>query len=270
MTASRYPDTAVLSGMLGMSRDRTDRLATLKFVMGRDPSGRTHAELVRIFCRVELHLTADKIEAYKHKSAKLRHLRAAIEVMIEAGATERAPEILTAARALLDRIENPPPPGPVDIDPQRRHITIDEQDVILLETTARLDMSSLQDIVFGALWSARAQRRHGAQWLAFGDSDRLHVTGMSTWIGLSRSLPLAVVDAIQAAFEAEGLEVEREMGRALHLDLSPFARLSEDGLEILVPAALAGDPTRKRIVERGTTRPFARGYYVKPPRRSLL
>lgn len=36
-------------------------------------------------------------------------------------------------------------------------------------------------------------------------------------------MPLAVVDAIQAALKARGLDVERELGRARHLDLTAVA-----------------------------------------------
>jgi N-dimethylarginine dimethylaminohydrolase len=124
----------------------------------------------------------------------------------------------------------------------------------------------MQDVVFTVFSLAAAKRRPGEQWWAFGDSDRLHVTGKSLWIALSKSTPLPVINTIQSGLEAEDVEVERELGRALHLELSPFARLSDDGLELLVPAALAGDPTRKRIVERASIPTLARGYRLQPSR----
>jgi len=238
--ASGHPDTQILGGLLGMSRDRADRLRTLRFVQGRDPSGRSHVELIRIFCRVELAITADKIASLKQKSAKARHLRAAIDVMIEAGAKDHAAEVLTSAATLLARIQNPAPPVLVEVDPARDHLTIEEQDVLVLQALPGSATANFRDVVFGAFDSARDQRRPGTQWWCFGDTDRKHVGGKSLWIGLSQSVPLPVVDAIQAVLDAEGLEVEREIGPARHLDLTPFARLSDDGLEILVPAALAG------------------------------
>ncbi len=268
--ASEYPDTQILGGLLGMSHDRPDRLRTLRFVQDRDPSGRSHAELVRVFCRVELHITTDKIATLKQKSAKERHVRAAIEVMIEAGATENAADVLSSAHALLEKTRTPPPPPIVEVDPSRDHLTIGEQDVLLLQGRPSGRAPDFRDLVFGVFDSMRNQRASGAQWLAFGDTDRLHVSGKSWWIGLSRSVPLPVVDALQAMLDTNGFDTEREMGRARHLDLTPFARLSDDGLEILVPAALAGDPTRKRTVERGGLTLFARGYHLKAARPLLF
>ena len=52
-----------------------------------------------------------------------------------------------------------------------------------------------------------------------------HYAGLSTWIGIAKSVPLAVIDMIQAVLQAAGMEVERDMGRAIHLELNPFARL---------------------------------------------
>ena len=268
--ASQYPDTQILSGLLGMSRDRADRLGTLRFVQDRDPSGRSHAELVRVFCRVELHITSDKIATLKQKSAKERHVQAAIEVMIEAGAKENAADALSSAHALLERTRNPRPAPVVEVDPSREHLTIQEQDVLLLQGRPSGRAADFRDLVFGVFDSMRDRRASGAQWLAFGDEDRPHVSGKSLWIGISRSVPPPVVDAIQAMLDANGLDTEREMGRARHLALTPFARLADDGLEILVPAALAGDPTRKRTVDRGGPALLARGYHLKPARPSLF
>ncbi len=150
------------------------------------------------------------------------------------------------------------------------NVSIAEQDVVLLQTTNHVGMLGLEDAVFQAFSRNERSRPAGTQWVAFGGSDMPHHIGRSNWIGLSRSVPLPVLDAIQAAIEAEGLQVERDVGRALHLKMNPFARLSDDGLEILVPAALVGDPTKKRIVPRGGTKPTARGYHVKPDRAASL
>ena len=150
------------------------------------------------------------------------------------------------------------------------YVTIAEQDLILLQTTDQLGMPGLEDRIFQAFTMSERSRRAGTQWLAFGRSDMPHHMGKSSWIGLSRSIPLPIIDAIQTSIEAAGLEVERDMGRAFHLKMNPFARLSDDGLEILVPAALVGDPTKKRIVERGGSKPTARGYHLEPDRAASL
>jgi hypothetical protein len=150
------------------------------------------------------------------------------------------------------------------------YVSITERDVILLQTTNHLGTSGLQDLVFQVFSMCSRSRRPGTEWLAFSTSDRLHHANKSSWIGLSKSIPLAVIDAIQAAMKDAGLDVEREMGLALHLDMNPFARLSDDGLEILVPAALAGDPHVKRLVERGGTSPVARGYTIQPSKAAAL
>jgi hypothetical protein len=268
--ASEFPDTQILGGLLGTSRDRADRLRTLRFVQDRDPSGRSHAELVRVFCRVELQITTDKIGTLKQKSAKERHVQAAMEVMIEAGATENAADLLRAAEALLEKTRNPTPLPTVEVDASRDHLTIGEQDVLLLQGRPSGRPPDFRDLVFGVFDSMRNQRAAGAEWLAFGDEDRRHVSGTSLWISISRSTPPPVVDALQAMLDVNGLDTEREMGRARHLDLTPFARLSDDGLEILVPAEIAGDPTRKRIVDRRGPTLFARGYHLQAARPSLF
>lgn len=143
------------------------------------------------------------------------------------------------------------------------YVEIAEQDVVLLQTTNLLGARGLQDIVFRVFAAETGRRRAGATWLAFYTTGMPHHAGKAEWIGLSQSVPLATVDLIQAAMRTAGLPVERELGRALHLDLNPFARLSEDGLEILVPAALAGDPAARRVIERDGTRPVARGYTLR-------
>jgi hypothetical protein len=141
-------------------------------------------------------------------------------------------------------------------------LVIREQDVVLIQATPELGYSDLQDLVFGSFVGARELRRAGTQWLAFSGTGRLHFVGRSEWIGLSKSVPLDVMDFIQHRFEKAGCDVGREMGRSLHHGMLPFARLSDDGLEILVPAALVG-PDRKRIVPRGGTEPIARGYVLR-------
>lgn len=156
-------------------------------------------------------------------------------------------------------------PQPQTEAPSREpYVEIAEQDVILLQTTNVLGSNGLQDLVFRVFTAEGGRRRSGAQWLAFDGTGRPHYEGKTEWIGLSKSVPLSTIGMIQAAMESAGLSVEREMGRALRLDMNPFARLSDDGLEILVPAALVGDPNARRVIERGGTRPVARGYKLLP------
>ncbi len=259
----------IFGGLLTMTRKRQNRLKTLRWVISQDDAEVRVTELVRIFCRVEIRITEDKIFALRLKGAKLRHLREARDVMISAGAERYDPDALEEIEKLIDLTENPPPPEP--LIEGREHILLEEQDVLLLQmSAANVGLTPLENLVFQAFWAARAKRRAGSVWLAFKDSERVHHRGRSDWIGLSRSVPTSVVDSLQASFEALGLEVEREMGRALRLGLTPFARLCDEDLEILVPAAIAGDPREHRKVNRGETTPIARGYYLKPLRSSPL
>ncbi len=255
-------EAAAFSGLLGMARDRADRVKTLRYALSADNRKLSHAQLIQLFCEHELTITEERLGSLKQRTAKLRHVRAAIDALVQAGADRHAPEVLVAAKKLLEKTENPPLLVEDEIDLKRNHLTIAEQDVVVLESEPGNSMS-MQDIVFDAFWSERGRRRRGSQWLAFYTMSKPHVTGKSTWIGLSRSVPVPLVDAIQTAIKSSGLAVEREMCRALHVRLLPFARLSDDGLELLVPAALVGDPTRKRTIDRGETRPVARGYYLK-------
>jgi hypothetical protein len=146
---------------------------------------------------------------------------------------------------------------------QYDHVPIADLDVVLLQVkdNGRVD---IRDVVFNVFESESKRWRDGAAWLAFHKSDMPHHAGLSTWIGLSKGVPLAVIDTIQVVLHEAGMEVAREMGRAMHLEMNPFARLSGDGLEILVPAALVGDPNARRVIERGGVKVIARGYTVAP------
>lgn len=143
------------------------------------------------------------------------------------------------------------------------HVPIMDLDVVLLQMkdSGRVNV---QDVVFTVFESEAKRWRGGAAWLAFYQSDVAHHSGLSTWIGLSKSVPLPVIDLLQQVLQAANGEVEREMGRALHLQMNPFARLSDDGLELLVPAALVGDPNARRVIERGGIHTIARGYTIQP------
>lgn len=149
------------------------------------------------------------------------------------------------------------------------HVPIADDDVMLLQMKD-IGRVNVQDVVFTIFDSESARRRDGTAWLAFYGPHMPHHTGLSTWIGLSKSVPLPVLDLIQQVLRAANGEVARDTGRALHLDMQPFARLSDDGLEILVPAALVGDPTTRRVIDRGGVNVIARGYSVAPSRKASL
>ena len=141
-------------------------------------------------------------------------------------------------------------------------LTIDDQEVVLLhlKETPRIN---IQDVVFLGFTFHLERRRRGTTWLAF---HRTNMPRDTTWIGFSLGTPPTVVDGIQGAFEATGMQVERSMGRALQLGMHPFARLSDDGLEILVSS---GDPIARRVVERSGAKPVARGF-TAPQRRPTV
>jgi hypothetical protein len=115
-------------------------------------------------------------------------------------------------------------------------------------------------MLFQGLWALREKQTPGSEWLAFSATGCTHWSGKSLWLGFSQSVPLPLVDAFQGILERSGLEVEREMGFALRNELIPFARLTGDGLEILVPVALAGDTAKKRTVKRGSVEPTVRAF----------
>lgn len=149
------------------------------------------------------------------------------------------------------------------------HIAIVDQDVVLLQVRDN-GRVPLQDLVFALFEALASDRRGEVAWLAFHADGMPHHEGKSTWIGLSTSVPLGAVDTIQATLQKAGMEVERAMGRAVRLDLSPLARLSEDGRAILVPAALVGDPNQRRVIDRAGTSAVARGYTVAPSKAASL
>lgn len=139
-------------------------------------------------------------------------------------------------------------------------LCIPEQEILILQTTPNVSHSDLQDMVFQGLWALREKQSPAAEWLAFSATECTHWSGKSLWLGFSQSVPMPLVDAFQGILEKSGLEVEREMGFALRNELIAFARLSVDGLELLVPAALAGDPGTKRTVRRGSVEAVVRPY----------
>ena len=141
-------------------------------------------------------------------------------------------------------------------------LTIGDIDALLLQVAPRLAESNIEDLVFERFWGAREARRAGTQWLAFAGSGLTHYMGLSTWIALSRSVPETVVGFVQDGLEKAGMKVLREMGRPLRYRMLPFGRLSDDGLELLVPATLVG-PDKQRVVPRGSVLPTARGYVLR-------
>jgi hypothetical protein len=148
-------------------------------------------------------------------------------------------------------------------DGRHAHVEIVDLDVLLLQMRDSGGVN-VQDVVFNVFESEAARWHAGPAWIAFHKSGMPHHAGLSTWLGISKSVPLQVIEMIETVLRATGTDVERDTGRALHLELNPFARLSDDGLEILVPAALVGDSEERRTIERGGVRIVARGYIVAP------
>lgn len=147
-------------------------------------------------------------------------------------------------------------------------ITIPEQDVVVLKVAADVGRAESEDIVFRRFAGAVRQPPTTA-WLAFAISDQPHCAGQSPWIGLSRSTPQRVVDAIATEVERGDLDVSREICRVPSVPMLPFARLSSDGFEILVPAALTDLATR-RSISRGGVDVWARGYQMAPSKSAAI
>lgn len=124
------------------------------------------------------------------------------------------------------------------------------------------NVSSLDalSIVARALQSSAAHRRPGAAWLAMvGESG--HHLGLTRWIGLSEEVHDDVIDAVAGQLRAAGCAVQVEGSNASACpELSPELRLSDEGLERLVPAPLAKDGA-PYVLEGIAGR--IRGYFVE-------
>lgn len=157
------------------------------------------------------------------------------------------------AKRLVKSKSNPNDPSPI--------LSIRDRDLIILQATPHVSLSALEDAVFQGFSTGRNLHKKGQEWLAFSASDRSQWAGKTLWIGFSENVALELVDGLQAYLENEGVPVDREMGMAFHNDLRPFARLSDEGPELLVPQALVGAPGRK--LSRGGVEMSVRGYLIE-------
>ncbi len=140
-------------------------------------------------------------------------------------------------------------------------VSIKDQDLIILQASPQFALSALEDAVFQGFSTGRNLHKKGQEWLAFSASDRSHWAGKTLWIGFSEDVALELIDGLQAYLGNEGGPVDREMGRAIHNELRPFARLADEGPELLVPQPLVGAPGRK--LSRGGVELSVRGYLIE-------
>jgi hypothetical protein len=147
------------------------------------------------------------------------------------------------------------------VDRDESVLSVDERELIILQASPRLSLSALEDVVFQGFSSASELLKKGEDWMAFSASQLPHWAGKTMWIGFSENVSLELIDGLQAHLESAGVVIEREMGRALHNQMNPFARLSGDGLELLVPQPLVGTPGRRLV--RGGIEVRVRGYFVE-------
>lgn len=140
-------------------------------------------------------------------------------------------------------------------------VSIKDQDLIILQASPQFALSALEDAVFQGFSTGRNLHKKGQEWLAFSASDRSHWAGKTLWIGFSEDVALELIDGLQAYLGNEGVPVDREMGRAIHNELRPFARLADEGPELLVPQPLVGGPGRK--LSRGGVELSVRGYLIE-------
>lgn len=75
--------------------------------------------------------------------------------------------------------------------------------------------------------------RDRRDWVFFLATDQLHVEGLSTWFGMSRSVPLPEVGFLQQLLEAAGARVQREHANLAHHAFRPL--LAIDGQRLEVP-----------------------------------
>jgi hypothetical protein len=70
-------------------------------------------------------------------------------------------------------------------------------------------------------------------WVAYFGVSSFHYMGYTTWLGLSKGVPLAMYDQIQRVIEDAGLDVQREYARLGEHRLSPIMATTARGLELL-------------------------------------
>lgn len=118
------------------------------------------------------------------------------------------------------------------------------------------DFDSLRQalIVVAEAFRAHASlRSRGSVWLAFGALGRPHWQGLSTWLGLSTSVPPKVLDFVQGFLEQIGAKVYRVHARPERCDLHPALCLGDEGLEILQTTGvdLLDEVTAEELSESG-------------------
>jgi len=127
-----------------------------------------------------------------------------------------------------------------------RTISLD-QDVLVLQVSDQLHEQRGRDAVeFATRVVADVLRSDSAlvdePQVVFFAADRPHVGGLSTWFGLSKSVPAKKADAIQHALEAAGADVGREYTRPTQSNLSPILCWANGVLEVLdTPSQLLGE-----------------------------
>lgn len=87
----------------------------------------------------------------------------------------------------------------------------------------------LASLIASVVVGARGRR----DWVFFLATDQLHVEGLSTWFGMSRTVPLAEVALLQKLLEAAGARVQREHANLAHHAFRPL--LAIDGQRLEVP-----------------------------------
>ena len=129
---------------------------------------------------------------------------------------------------------------------------------IILETN--LAVSSARELLVAAMWSARSERPQSAEWVGYLAGAQPHWRGLSPWLAFPESVSRALDDAVQEFLETNGAEGEREMGMLKGSGFQPTVRVSSDGLELLVPAPLAGE--ERRTMKVGAVICVIRGYFI--------
>ena len=76
------------------------------------------------------------------------------------------------------------------------------------------------------------QPTDGASWRFYFAVERLHVEALGTWLGISRDVPPAVTDLIQAVLKGMGWQVQREYAQVAHHELVPIYHVTAEALEV--------------------------------------
>ncbi|MGE3546376.1 MAG: hypothetical protein AB7L28_20795 [Kofleriaceae bacterium] len=115
------------------------------------------------------------------------------------------------------------------------------------------------DIVGRALATTTTRPRGDKAWTFFLATDRVHPAQHHCWLGVGASVPVKIVDAVQAELVAHGSRVTREHAVIAHHALRPLLVLTAHSVEVPIGATSPDDATLGQLADRIVRKPFVVG-----------